>query len=126
MANEEMKITPHEKAGKLTKKLSENYDRSSFLKKMGTGVFAGLVLPAILDNKFLKAAQTVSDNSNKVDLPKLPNPTDAGNDGTSLALAGIQFNTVKDVSITPNIEIFTHQGNLDNDVIPRVTFFWKF
>jgi len=76
MDNEEIKTNPQDKADKLTRKLSENYDRNSFIKKLGTGVFAGLVLPAILNNKFLKAAETVTENTDKVDLPKLPDPTD--------------------------------------------------
>ena len=53
--------------------------------------------------------------------------SDASNDGTSLILAGIQFNPIKNVSITPNIEVFSHQASgVDSDVTPRVTFFWVF
>ena len=57
--------------------------------------------------------------------------TDAGSDGTNLILVGVQFNPIKDVSVTPNIEIFTHQATAPNggdksDVTPRVSFFWNF
>ena len=56
---------------------------------------------------------------------------DVSNDGRNLILAGVQFNPIKDVSITPNVEIFTYQATPTNggdksDVVPRVTFFWKF
>ncbi len=53
--------------------------------------------------------------------------TDADNDGRSLILGGIQLNAAKNVSITPNIEVFSYQrSGVDSDVIPRVTLFWEF
>ncbi len=53
--------------------------------------------------------------------------TDAENDGRSLILAGLEFDPVKNVSITPNVEVFTYQqSGIDSDVTPRVTFFWQF
>lgn len=57
--------------------------------------------------------------------------TDASNDGTGLIIAGVQFNPIKSVSITPNVEIMTHQASSPNggnksDVTPRVSFFWQF
>lgn len=52
-------------------------------------------------------------------------------DGKNLILAGLQFNPVEHVSITPNVEIFTYQADSSNhgdknDITPRVTFFWEF
>jgi hypothetical protein len=57
--------------------------------------------------------------------------TSMDNDGRGLILAGLQFNPVKNVSITPNVEVTTYQAaapaNSDkSDVTPRVTFFWEF
>ena len=57
--------------------------------------------------------------------------TGADNDGRSLLLAGVQFNPIKNVSITPNIEVMSYQASSSNggdksDVVPRVTFFWEF
>lgn len=76
MANEEIKKNQPVDEDKLTEKLSEKYDRTSFLKKMGTGVFAGLVLPAVLNNKLVAAGKSITNNSDKVDLPTLPARTD--------------------------------------------------
>jgi hypothetical protein len=51
-------------------------------------------------------------------------------DATNLILAGIQFNPIKKVSVTPNIEVLTHQApsgvTNKSDVTPRVSFFWQF
>ncbi len=52
-------------------------------------------------------------------------------DGKNLILAGIQFNPIPHVSITPNIEVFTYQadkvsGGDKSDVTPRVSFYWEF
>ncbi len=61
-----------------------------------------------------------------------PNTNSNSNkDGKSLILAGLQFNPVEHVSITPNIELFTYQGDSPNggdknDVVPRITFYWGF
>ena len=53
--------------------------------------------------------------------------TDVDKDGRNLILAGLQFDPVKNVSITPNVEVFTYQNsNLDSDVIPRITLYWQF
>ncbi len=52
--------------------------------------------------------------------------TDISNNGKSLILAGVQFNPIKKVSVTPNIEVFTYQGGGKSDVVPRVSFFWEF
>ncbi len=57
--------------------------------------------------------------------------TDVSNDGTGLILAGIQFNPIKHVSVTPNIEVMTHQATPStegdkSDVTPRVSFYWEF
>lgn len=51
-------------------------------------------------------------------------------DAHNLILAGIQFNPIKSVSVTPNIEVYTYQAppntTVKSDVTPRVSFFWKF
>jgi hypothetical protein len=53
--------------------------------------------------------------------------TNMDNDGTSMILAGLQFNPVKNVSITPNVQVFSYQkSGVDSDVTPRITFFWEF
>ncbi|HED05131.1 MAG TPA: hypothetical protein ENI61_00430 [Ignavibacteria bacterium] len=52
--------------------------------------------------------------------------TDASNDGKSLILAGVQFNPTTEVSITPNIEVFSYQSGVKSDVIPRITFYLQF
>lgn len=52
--------------------------------------------------------------------------SDVSNDGKSLILAGVQFNPIKNVSVTPNVEVFSYQGNGDSDVTPRVSFYWVF
>ena len=53
--------------------------------------------------------------------------TDKDKDGRNLILAGLQFNPVKNVSITPNVEVFTYQkSGVDSDVTPRITFNWEF
>lgn len=53
--------------------------------------------------------------------------TDKNNDGRNLILAGLQFNPVKSVSITPNVEVFSYQKDgVDSDVTPRITFNWEF
>jgi len=53
--------------------------------------------------------------------------TNADDDGRNLILAGLQFNPVKNVSVTPNIEVFTYQkSGVDSDVVPRITFNWEF
>ena len=57
--------------------------------------------------------------------------SNANKDGKSLILAGVQFNPIKHVSITPNIEVFTYQASPSNggdksDVTPRVSFYWQF
>jgi hypothetical protein len=53
--------------------------------------------------------------------------TDKEKDGRNLILAGLQFNPVKNVSITPNVEVFSFQADgLDSDVTPRITFNWEF
>ena len=53
--------------------------------------------------------------------------SDTSNDGTSLIIAGIQFNPIKTVSVTPNVEVFSHQASgVDSDVTPRVSFYWVF
>ena len=61
-----------------------------------------------------------------------PNTDSKSNkDSKSLILAGIQFNPVEHVSVTPNIEVMTYQadpvnGGDKSDVVPRITFFWEF
>ena len=57
--------------------------------------------------------------------------TDVNKDGRNFILAGLQFNPIDKVSITPNVEITTYQasapsGTDKNDITPRVTFFWEF
>ncbi len=53
--------------------------------------------------------------------------TNQDNDRKSLILAGLQFNPIKNVSVTPNVEVFSYQASgVDSDVTPRVTFFWQF
>lgn len=51
-------------------------------------------------------------------------------DAHNLILAGIQFNPIKHVSVTPNIEVLTYQApsgaTNKSDVTPRVSFFWQF
>jgi hypothetical protein len=58
---------------------------------------------------------------------------DANNkkDGKSLILAGIQYNLMNHVSITPNVEVITYQADSNNhgdksDITPRLTMFWEF
>ena len=61
-----------------------------------------------------------------------PNTNSNSNkDGKNLILAGLQFNPVEHVSISPNVEIFTYQADSPNggdksDVVPRITFYWEF
>ena len=61
-----------------------------------------------------------------------PNTNSSANkDGKNLILAGIQFNPIPNVSVTPNIEMFTYQadklpGGDKSDIIPRVSFYWVF
>jgi hypothetical protein len=61
-----------------------------------------------------------------------PNTNSASNlDRVNLILAGLQFNPTKNVSVTPNVEIFTYQATSPNhgdssDIIPRLTFYWEF
>ncbi|MHB9040254.1 MAG: hypothetical protein ACYC4T_06330, partial [Melioribacteraceae bacterium] len=59
--------------------------------------------------------------------------TDLNNDGTSLLLAGLDYKVAKNVSIIPNIEIFTPQtvkntnGSSDSSNLQgRVTFSFTF
>ena len=58
--------------------------------------------------------------------------TNKDKDGRNLILGGLQFNPTNNVSITPNIEVFTYQavkGNgesVASDIIPRVSFYWVF
>lgn len=53
--------------------------------------------------------------------------TNMDNDGKNMILAGLQLKPAKNVSITPNVEIFTYQkSGADSDVVPRITFFWEF
>ena len=57
--------------------------------------------------------------------------TNSNKDGKNLILAGLQFNPVEHVSITPNVEIFTYQADSpnhgdSNDIVPRITFYWEF
>ncbi|HSD64208.1 MAG TPA: hypothetical protein VLB50_10435 [Ignavibacteriaceae bacterium] len=53
--------------------------------------------------------------------------TDKDKDGKNLILAGLQFNPIKNVCITPNVEIFTYQQeSVDSDVTPRITLNWEF
>ncbi len=51
-------------------------------------------------------------------------------DATNLILAGVQFNPIKDVSVTPNVEFVTYQApsgaTNDSDVVPRISFYWVF
>lgn len=52
-------------------------------------------------------------------------------DAKGLILAGVQFNPVKNVAVTPNIEITHYQaapvaGGASQDVVPRITFNWEF
>jgi hypothetical protein len=61
-----------------------------------------------------------------------PNTNSSSNkDGKNLILAGLQFNPVEHVSISPNVEVFTYQadspnGGDKNDIVPRITFNWEF
>jgi len=53
------------------------------------------------------------------------------NDFKTLGLLGLQFNPVKNVAVTPNIEYIHYQaaptaGGNAQDVVPRVTFNWEF
>ena len=57
--------------------------------------------------------------------------SDVDKDGRNMILAGLQINPVKNVSITPNVEVFTYQADAPengdkSDVTPRITFFWEF
>lgn len=57
--------------------------------------------------------------------------SDLSNDGKGLILAGVQFNPIKNVSVTPNVEVITYQadsknGGDKNDIVPRLTFSWEF
>ena len=53
--------------------------------------------------------------------------TNVDKDGRSMILAGLQFNPAKNVSITPNVEVFSYQASgVDSDVTPRITFYWEF
>ncbi len=61
-----------------------------------------------------------------------PNTNSNSNkDGKNFILAGVQFNPIEHVCITPNIEVFTYQADPENggdksDVVPRFSFFWEF
>lgn len=54
--------------------------------------------------------------------------TDSGieNDVQSLILAAVDFRAANNVNIMPGIEVLGREGADNSDVIPRVTFFWKF
>jgi hypothetical protein len=53
--------------------------------------------------------------------------TNMDNDGRNMILGGLQFKADENVSITPNIEVFTYQKDGKNsDVVPRVTVYWQF
>ena len=61
-----------------------------------------------------------------------PNTNSNSNmDAKNLILAGLQFNPVEHVSVTPNVEVVTYQADSPNggdksDVVPRLTFYWEF
>ncbi len=48
------------------------------------------------------------------------------NDMQSLVLGAIDFKVAKNVSVMPGIEVHTLEGADNNDITPRVTFFWEF
>ncbi|PLX27478.1 MAG: hypothetical protein C0600_10365 [Ignavibacteria bacterium] len=48
------------------------------------------------------------------------------NDVRSLILAAVDFTAANNVNIMPGIEVLGREGADNSDVIPRVTFFWKF
>jgi hypothetical protein len=80
-------------------------------------VYANLSDKAQIIGRFDTYDPNTNSNSNK--------------DGKNFILAGLQFNPVEYVSITPNVEIFTYQADSPNhgdssDIIPRVTFNWEF
>ncbi len=55
----------------VTKK--KEIDRTSFLKKVGTGIFASLLLPGVINNKFSLFAQNIATTP---DFPQLPDQTE--------------------------------------------------
>ena len=50
----------------------------------------------------------------------------ATNDQQGLFIGAIDFKVASNVSIIPGVEVHTLQGANDNDLTPRVTFFWEF
>ncbi len=51
--------------------------------------------------------------------------TDLSKDENTLILAALDFIPDKSVHISPNIEIVTY-GSGDPDIVPRISFYWKF
>ena len=105
-----------------------------FIRSMQNSILSATAAAKSLNSRGISlwAYANLSDNAQLVGRFDNFDPnTDAGSDGTNLILVGVQFNPIKSVSVTPNIEIFTHQapapsGADKSDVTPRVSFFWKF
>ena len=105
-----------------------------FIRSMQNAVLSTTAAAQSLNSRGISvwAYANLSDNAQLVGRFDNFDPnTDTGSDGTNLMLVGVQFNPIKDVSVTPNIEIFTHQATPTNggdksDVTPRVSFFWNF
>ena len=99
----------------------ENPESASYTSLNGFGIsvwaYANLSETVQLVGRF----DTVDPNTN----------SKSNKDGRSLILAGVQFNPISHVSITPNVEVFTYQatapaGGSSSDVTPRVSFYWEF
>ena len=50
----------------------------------------------------------------------------AKNDMQSLIIGAVDFKVAKNVSIMPGVEVRTLEGTDNNDLTPKVTFFWQF
>ncbi|MCB2205432.1 hypothetical protein KQI65_11850 [bacterium] len=51
---------------------------------------------------------------------------DRGDDVRSLLLAALDYRAASNVSFMPGVEVLSREGMENSDVIPRVTFLWKF
>jgi hypothetical protein len=52
--------------------------------------------------------------------------SDVTNDVRSLLVAALDFKAADNVNFMPGVEVISREGMDDSDVIPRVTFLWKF
>jgi hypothetical protein len=50
----------------------------------------------------------------------------AENDRQGLIVGAVDFKVNSNISIMPGVEVHTIQGAEDNDLTPRITFFWEF